>query len=144
MKNALGVSFCLLASFVSVQAAEYTEWFNSQRQFDLEQVSITFKPSGTDDFTIEGRRIEELPTPPTGHQKLNLDDDSFREVSISPNSFTYFGVTYNRAFIGSNGYITFESGDRTYTTTLTNHYVQPRISTFYDDWDDLVISATQN
>jgi hypothetical protein len=41
---------------------------------------------------------------------LSLSDDSFAAVSLDF-AFPFFGTRYNEMFVGSNGFITFGSGD---------------------------------
>ena len=35
--------------------------------------------------------------------------------------------------MGSNGYLTFETGDTTYTESFQDHFDQPRVSALFDD-----------
>jgi hypothetical protein len=46
-----------------------------------------------------------------------------------------YGTSYNHFYVGSNGYITFSSGDSTWTESLAAHFNQPRVSGLFDDLD---------
>jgi hypothetical protein len=59
------------------------------------------------------------------------DDCSFSMTL--PFTFNFFGVNYTTAYVGTNGYITFNGGDNTYTESLPQFSVIPRISAFFDD-----------
>jgi len=48
-------------------------------------------------------------------------------------TFPFYGVNETSGFVGTNGYITFGSGDTTYTESLPAFNTLPRISTFFDD-----------
>ncbi len=61
----------------------------------------------------------------------SCDDCAF--ARILPFPFTFYGQTWNQVFVGTNGYITFGSGDSTYTETLPAFNSLPRISAFFDD-----------
>ncbi len=59
-------------------------------------------------------------------------DDVFEQFPL-PFPFTFYGQTYTDAFVGSNGYITFNEGDTTYIEALESFASLPRISAFFDD-----------
>ena len=61
----------------------------------------------------------------------SCDDCFFRRTLPFP--FPFYGTTLNEAFVGTNGYITFGSGDSTYTETLPAFNNRPRIAAFFDD-----------
>jgi hypothetical protein len=50
-----------------------------------------------------------------------------------PFSFPFYGQQQSSAFVGSNGYITFGSGDSTYTENVAAFNSLKRISAFFDD-----------
>lgn len=50
-----------------------------------------------------------------------------------PFSFPFYGAARTIAFVGSNGYITFGSGDSTYTESVAAFNSVSRISAFFDD-----------
>jgi hypothetical protein len=59
------------------------------------------------------------------------DDCNFQRTL--PFSFPYYGTARTQAFVGTNGYITFGSGDSTYTESLPAFSSLPRIAAFFDD-----------
>jgi hypothetical protein len=61
----------------------------------------------------------------------NCDDCAF--LRTLPFPFRFYGVTSTDAFVGTNGYITFNQGDGTYVETLPDFNRLPRISAFFDD-----------
>jgi hypothetical protein len=62
----------------------------------------------------------------------STSDDTFTSVSL-PFSFPFYGVGRTTAFVGTNGYVTFNSGDSTYTESIAGFSTHPRISAFFDD-----------
>jgi hypothetical protein len=64
---------------------------------------------------------------------LFLEDDAFIEAPL-PFSFPFCGGTWNRVFVGSNGYLTFGSGDVDFSPTLGDFRDGiPRIAPFWTD-----------
>jgi len=61
----------------------------------------------------------------------NCDDCAY--LRTLPFPFTFYGITYNSVYVGTNGYLTFNSGDSTYTETLPAFNNRPRIAPFFDD-----------
>ena len=62
-------------------------------------------------------------------------DDTSAEIAI-PFGITIDGVTYNSIFIGSNGFVTFGSGDSDWTQSLSEFESgPPRIAAFWSDVD---------
>ena len=59
-------------------------------------------------------------------------DDTFTQVTL-PFAFNFYGTARTTAFIGTNGYITFGSGDSNYTETIPAFSTLPRIAAFFDD-----------
>ena len=50
-----------------------------------------------------------------------------------PFAFPFYGASYTIGHVGTNGYITFDSGDSTYTETVPGFNTRKRISAFFDD-----------
>jgi len=60
-------------------------------------------------------------------------DDDFDAIDLGF-SFPFYGTGQTRLFVGSNGFITFGSGDTDFTESISEHLIpQPRISVFFDD-----------
>jgi hypothetical protein len=100
---------------------------------DTQNNSFLFVPSSTKaGYTMSRQAASSFPTDPSGGTVLALTDDSSVQVS---GGITFFGTFYNSFFVGSNGYITFGSGDSTFAESLAAHFALPRISALFDDLD---------
>ena len=61
-------------------------------------------------------------------------DDNFISQSLSTsNGFVFYNNTYTTVYLGSNGYLTFNTGDTGLTESLANHFSKLRISFLFDD-----------
>ncbi len=111
----------------------FTESFDSG--IDLELLSLTFIPDGSIAYYEACReRISEFPTDPNGGTYVSLGDDDFAEVILNNGmELLFFGTCYDRFYIGSNGYITFGTGDTEFAASLENHFSMPRISALFTD-----------
>jgi hypothetical protein len=121
-------------NFTTPQVPDYfTQLFAGDN--DLDYLSMTFNPNGSSDFYMGCvETITQLPTNPAGGTTLTLSDDSFATVNLTGGAtVALYGVSYNHFYVGSNGYITFNSGDNTYTPSLAAHFNQPRMSALFDD-----------
>lgn len=99
--------------------------------------SFTFTPN--DDIETRYDCCRERATSffitPADETDLVLPSDSYIEIILPTDKrMPYFGSTYDRLFVGSNGYITFNSGDTTHTPTLAAHFSLPRISGIFSDF----------
>ncbi len=116
----------------------FTERFTSgSDSFDLSNKSIMFTPT-TDGtyYSFSVQNITELPTNPIGGTKLVLTDDSYKDARLSDQKkLKIFGYNYERFFVGSNGYITFNFGDTSRNNILMNHFNTKRISVLFNDFD---------
>ncbi|MFP6630198.1 MAG: S8 family serine peptidase [Myxococcota bacterium] len=121
-------------SFSTVDTADYyTELFDSNDN-DLSNVSLTLTPDGSVGFYCgSAESITSLPVDPTGGTQLILFDDDFQSVGIVGNQVALYGTSYSTIYVGSNGYITFTSGDTDWTESLADHFSLPRISPLFDD-----------
>lgn len=73
-------------------------------------------------------------TNPAGGIPVTLGNDAFVQINLTDNKqVSLYGNKYGSFFIGSNGYITFNSGDTTKDESLQNHFNQPRISGLFLD-----------
>ncbi len=59
-------------------------------------------------------------------------DDSYYQYTL-PFSFPFYGTTQTTAYVGTNGYVTFGTGDSNYVESLPSFNNLPRISAFFDD-----------
>ncbi|MEQ1895279.1 MAG: fibronectin type III domain-containing protein, partial [Planctomycetota bacterium] len=113
----------------------FTEEFGP---FDMNDRRITFHPRNTLEAYEACVRpwVGGFPTNPAGGTTLALSDDSYLEVQVlNGNTVKFFGTAYSRIFVGSNGYITFGTGDTTFSESLAAHFTLPRISANFDDYN---------
>lgn len=67
---------------------------------------------------------------------LNQSDDDFDFVTFSSGfSFPFFGLNYTGVYINSNGRLTFNFGDTTFTESFDLFTNQPQVAVFFDDLD---------
>jgi V8-like Glu-specific endopeptidase len=113
----------------------YTEWFVANRPVDLAYRSLTFAPQGDPaQYTSCIDSIEHLPVDTAGARTLTLGDDAFAQVDlVDGRKVLLFGQQYDRVFVGSNGYLTFVSGDITSYPIAANHFSMPRVSGLFVD-----------
>lgn len=122
-------------TFTTLEIPDYfTELFTSN---DLDNLGLKFTPGSPSDFYNGcAESITSLPTDPAGGTTLSLTDDSYSQVTVgSGQTVKLYGVSYGSFWVGSNGYITFSSGDSTYTEAYSAHFNQPRISGLFNDLD---------
>jgi len=111
--------------------------------FDLENKRITFTPAdsnttydvSTDLITYVGDTTTHSTWDNSGGNDLGgttMSDDTFGTVTLA-NAFTFYGTSYTTIYIGTNGYITFGSGDTTSANTLANHFAKKRISFLFEN-----------
>jgi subtilisin family serine protease len=113
----------------------FTEEFGP---FDLSSLRVLFTPQ----VSLEAYQActrpgnGSFPTDPTGGTVLPLSDDDWELVSVgNGNTVKLYGVAYGSIYVGSNGYITFGTGDTDYTESLEDHFDTPRISANFDDYN---------
>ena len=122
-------------TFTTPEVPDYfTELFSAN---DMDNLGLSFTPNGSVDFYLGCvGPITQLPTDPTGGTTLSLTDDSYAQVTLTGGAtVALYGTTYGTFWVGSNGYITFTSGDSTYNEALAAHFNQPRVSALFDDLD---------
>lgn len=113
--------------------------------FDLQGQTVLFTPAPA---TPEGYTYQVGPAaswpfqPGTGNlsstpiEGLFPNGDSSQEVLLtSPNTVTFYGQTYDRIYVGANGYLTFGAGDTSWTPSAQDHFDLPRLSGQFYDWE---------
>jgi len=116
----------------------FTEEFSSSEDaFDLSNQSIMFTPTaGSTSYSACVQKISQLPTDPAGGVNLGLGDDSYELVLLSsPKTVSIFGSSFSSFYVGSNGYITFTTGDTSNERSLSTHFATKRISVLFNDFD---------
>ncbi len=134
------------------QADYFTETFPDETS-DLEGMSVTFVPTeSASGYSACVTSATAFPADPACGTAYSIGDDAFVSVGIEDGkTFTFYGISYDSFFVGSNGYITFGSGDTSYEGLEEAHFTLPRISGFFTDlvpggnapvivqqWDDRV------
>jgi hypothetical protein len=122
---------------ISVVVPEYFTEFFYWNDSDLGNHVLTFVPDGSANFYLLCREeTVEFPTGPTGGTVLSLGDDNSIQVNLTGGKqVSIFGQSYSSFWVGSNGYITFGSGDSNPNETFANHFSKKRISGLFDDLD---------
>jgi hypothetical protein len=73
---------------------------------------------------------------------LGLGDDAFAEIAL-PFDFPFYGQMYDTAYVGSNGFVTFDSGDTDFSETVPEFLNdQPRIAVYWDDFNPTIGAGT--
>jgi hypothetical protein len=62
----------------------------------------------------------------------STSDDTYTQLTL-PFSFPFYGTGRTTVFVGTNGYVTFDNGDSTYTESIPSFNELPRIAAFFDD-----------
>ena len=113
----------------------FTELFDPSGTNDVSNQSFLFTPNGSNSYySVQRTPGTTFYTDPTGGTSLAMSDDTF--VQVTPTGgvqVKLYGVNYASFYVGSNGYITFTSGDTTYDESFASHFNQPRISALMDD-----------
>jgi len=111
----------------------FTESFDAGGNFA--GVSLTLRPNGLISCYEACRDVvNAFPTDPNGGTYLPLGDDDFAQVVLADGKeVMFYNQSYDRFYVGSNGYITFGVGDTEYEGLLANHFSLPRISGYFTD-----------
>jgi len=112
----------------------YTELFNTNAN-DLAFQTLTFTPDGSSSFySLCRESATGFPSDPTGAISVSLSDDSYATVTLSGTNTVAIHNTRASVFhIGSNGYLTMNSGDATYSESFASHFNLPRVAALFHD-----------
>lgn len=122
-------------TFTTTAQHDYFAEDFSEGSFDLAKHAVMFVP----DDSLSGYRacvapVRSFCTNPLGGRKLRLDDDDYEVFPLADGkSIEFYGVVYDKFYVGSNGYITFGKGDKTYEPSLDAHFSAPRVSGCFTD-----------
>ena len=97
--------------------------------------TFTFTPDGSANFySVCSRPALAFPTDPTGGTPLSLGDDDSSQVTLSgASTVAIYTNRTNVIYVGSNGYLTMNAGDTSYTPSYVSHFSLPRVSALYRD-----------
>jgi hypothetical protein len=80
--------------------------------------------------------IVDFPTDPSGGATVSLTDDGFQQIDLVGGlKVELYGHSFGSFMVGSNGYITFDSGDTNELESVTDHFSQKRISALFTNLD---------
>jgi hypothetical protein len=135
--NAYGATSSQVATLTVVQAANdwFTELFGTTITNIMAFKSFTFTPDGSANFyaVCSGPALA-FPTEPTGGFQLTEGDDTDAPITVSGgNTVAIYTNRTNVIYVGSNGYLTMNSGDTSYSPSYTTHFSLPRVSALYRD-----------
>lgn len=113
----------------------FTELFSSSGPHDIDNQSFTFTPdTSASGYTVVRTSATSFPTSTTGGTSLSMTDDTFAQVTLTGGAqVILYGVSYSSFYVGSNGFVTFGSGDISWEESLDAHFDRPRISALFDD-----------
>jgi hypothetical protein len=112
----------------------FTELFDAQDN-DLDNLTLTLFPDASGHFyTPCLEAASAFPTDPAGGVVLPLNDDDYAEIVVADGkSIPFYRQYFDTFYVGSNGYITFDTGDVNPVETLEDHFLLYRISALFDD-----------
>lgn len=136
VSNTIGTTNTLAATLTVVVVP--TDWFTElfgTAITNLNFTSWTFTPNDSANFySACSVPASSFPTIPTGGTALSEGDDTFSKITLSgTNSVAIYNNRTNVLFVGSNGYLTMNSGDASFAASYANHFALPRVSALYCD-----------
>ncbi|MEI7731009.1 MAG: M36 family metallopeptidase [Verrucomicrobiota bacterium] len=113
----------------------FTELFVSNKVNDLAYQSFSFIPNGSASFYRVCREpATAYPTDPAGGTVMTIYDDDARQITLGAGqTVALYNRRTNVLWVGSNGYITLNTGDTSYVGSISNHFRLPRISALFED-----------
>ncbi|MCX7045267.1 MAG: choice-of-anchor D domain-containing protein [Candidatus Sumerlaeota bacterium] len=111
----------------------FTEYFSNSDN-DLDNTQITFTPDGSANFyNVCAKPVDAFPVDPASGVSLGMTGyDTYAQVDVPTTlAVSLYGTSYTTLYVGSNGYITFNSGDTYWSPSFASHFNQPRISGLY-------------
>jgi hypothetical protein len=123
---------------MTVEPLDYfTELFDTGDN-DMANRTLTFIPNDSVKYyNLCTEEASAFPVNPAGGTVVTLRDDDYYEVQLLEHTVNFYGDNYDTFYIGSNGYITFMSGDTHYLEQLAEHFALPRIAALFDDLNPL-------
>ena len=130
---------------MNVEQVDYfTELFKFEYPFnpgdpnrnDMAYRTLTLTPNGSGSYYQACcREATSFPVDPNGGTNIQLRDDDYVQIDLNGKQIDFYGTSYETIYVGSNGYITFVSGDTCYLESFEHHFNLPRISALFDDLD---------
>jgi hypothetical protein len=121
---------------VIIEPVDYfTELFDPNGN-DMSNWTLTFRPDASGSYySLCSNEALEFPVDPNGGTIISLGDDDYVPVDLNDAHVHFYGTDYDTFYVGSNGYISFISGDIFPIESLPEHFGLPRISALFDDLD---------
>jgi hypothetical protein len=125
------------------QPDRLTELFDTT-DIDTANTSYTFTPNASAaGYSVVREPVTSFPSDTTtGATTIPMTDDSTAFVALSGVTVQLYGTSYSSFYVGSNGYITFGSGDTQWTESFTNHFSKPRIAGHFRDLNPALTGGT--
>jgi hypothetical protein len=116
------------------QADFYTKLFDTGMT-SLSFQAFTFTPDGSSSFYAVCRQVVAgFFTDPTGGTPVPLSDDSCAAATVTGgNAIAIYNTRSSVFYIGSNGYLTMNSGDTDMVESYTSHFSLPRVAALFHD-----------
>ena len=135
-------------SFASVPAGTYTMSASAGGCFGAQSQSVTVDGNETVDFSLPARGdsygytcVVEAGGYVEGDTPLALTGDDAATTVNLPFNFFYYGSTYNRAFVSTNGHINFLALNTSFSNVAIPATGVPNAA-IYPFWDDLLVDAS--
>lgn len=111
----------------------FTQQFTNSTN-DLDYGTLRFAPDGSSSFYSScWESATCYQTDPSGGTVLALGLNTYVQVNVGAGKQVWlYGVPYSTFYVGTNGYITFGSGDYMWSESLERHFAWPRISGLFD------------
>jgi hypothetical protein len=119
---------------IVVEPNDYITEFFDANTVDFSHRTFTIRPMGQE-YRVCSATAAAFPFEPNESNIISLGNDSYYGVSLGSSVVNFFGKSYDTVYVGSNGYITFESGESASTVSLANHFRAPRISALFSNLD---------
>ncbi|MHC4387306.1 MAG: S8 family serine peptidase [Planctomycetota bacterium] len=134
----------IMPATMTVEPIDYlTELFdpdyldpNDPNHNDMTNRTLTFRQDGS--YSYYNACISEandFPIDPNGGTIIALEDDDYEQIQLDGAFIGLYGTDYDTFYVGSNGYISFVSGDIRHFESFEDHFALPRISGLFDDLD---------
>lgn len=122
----------------SFTTPEYVDYFTEQfsaNDNDLSYQMFTFTPDASvHGYTVCREYANAFPNDISGATKISGFSDYSALLALGGGeTVELYGVEYDQIYINSNGNLTFEDPDFTYTESIGAHFAQPRVAALYDD-----------
>jgi hypothetical protein len=112
----------------------FTELFDAKDN-DVNHLTLTLVPDDSGHFyTACIREANAFHVDPAGGTMLTLRDDDYAEITPAGGMLIpFYRQNFDVFYVGSNGYVSFDTGDVDPVESFEQHFLYKRISALYDD-----------